>query len=57
VDLRQFPRLRFFPLDSKSLLRLVRQRRLTATGITPKRFDSWIAEAFEVVVERINLTP
>ncbi len=55
VDLRHFPRLRFFPLDSKPLLRLVRQDRLTPAGITPKRFDTWMAEAFDTVVQRIDL--
>jgi hypothetical protein len=55
VDLRQFPRLRFFPIDSKSLLRLIRLEKLTTSGITPNRFDAWIADAFETRVVEITL--
>lgn len=55
VDLRRFPTLRFYPLDSKSLLRLIRQKRLSPSGISPNRFDSWIAEAFEVSVQAMTL--
>ena len=55
VDLRAFPRLRFFPIDSKSLLRLIRLGRLTTSGITPGRFDTWIAEAFSVDTVLISL--
>lgn len=52
VDLRGFPVLRFVPLDSKLLLRLIRQGRLTASGITPKRFDTWLAETFELEIRQ-----
>jgi hypothetical protein len=55
VDLRRFPRLRFFPLDSKSLLRLIRAGRLTPSGISPGRFDVWLAASFEVRVVRMEL--
>ena len=57
VDLRSFPLLRFFPIDSKSLLRLVRQNKLTTSGITGKRFDAWIAESFNSTIRRIELKP
>lgn len=55
VDLRAFPTLRFFPIDSKSLLRLIRLEKLTTRGITPNRFDSWIADAFETQQMQITL--
>lgn len=32
VDLRQFPKLRFFPIDTKALLRLIREGGLTKAG-------------------------
>lgn len=57
VDLRQFPKLRFFPIDSKSLLRLIRHGKLTTSGISPARFDNWIAESFEAKTVEIDLTP
>ncbi len=57
VDLRQFPLLRFYPIDSKALLRLIRLGKLTASGITTRAFDRWIAEAFDVTVNRIALGP
>ena len=56
VDLREFPRLRFFPIDSKALLRLIRLGRLTVRGITPGRFDSWVADAFETRTVAVSLT-
>lgn len=55
VDLRQFPILRFIPLDTKALLRLIRAGRLTVSGISPNRFDAWLEEAFEVSVKKIDL--
>jgi hypothetical protein len=55
VDLRQFPLLRFYPIDSKLLLRLVRQGKLTASGITSKRFDAWIEESFSTITRSISL--
>lgn len=55
VDLRSFPRLRFVPLDSKSLLKLIRLGRLTATGISPARFDAWLSESFDITVQTIDL--
>ena len=55
VDLRGFPLMRFVPLDSKALLRLIRQGKLTVSGISPKRFDAWLADSFEVRTERIVL--
>ncbi len=55
VDLRRFPRMRFVPLDSKALLRLIRQGRLTTSGISPRRFDEWLEAAFEVSTVEIEL--
>lgn len=55
VDLRGFPTLDFYPLDSKALLRLIRQGKLTASGISPSRFDTWIADAFDVTIKEIEL--
>jgi hypothetical protein len=55
VDLRQFPLLRFYPIDSKLLLRLVRQGKLNGSGITSKRFDAWIEESFSTTTRRISL--
>jgi hypothetical protein len=55
VDLREFPLLRFYPIDSKLLLRLVRQGKLTASGITSKRFDAWIEESFATTKRCISL--
>ncbi|HTW25753.1 MAG TPA: hypothetical protein VME92_01395 [Acetobacteraceae bacterium] len=55
VDLRRFPRLRFVPLDSKALLRLIRQGKLTVSGISPRRFDTWLNAMFEVTTVRTDL--
>ena len=57
VDLRTFPKLRFIPLDSKSLLKLIRLGKLTTTGITPGRFDAWLADSFDVTVSQVELAP
>jgi hypothetical protein len=56
VDLRGFPLLRFIPLDSKSLLKLIRRGKLTTNGISPGRFDSWLAESFDIDVCPLELT-
>ncbi|MDO9439266.1 MAG: hypothetical protein Q7T73_00095 [Beijerinckiaceae bacterium] len=55
VDLRSFPILHFYPLDSKSLLKLIREGKLTVSGISPVRFDAWIADAFDVTIKEIEL--
>jgi len=55
VDLRQFPQLDFYPLDTKALLRLVREGKLKTNGISPARFDAWVAESFDVTVKEIEL--
>lgn len=57
VDLRRFPLLRFIPLDSKPLLKLVRLGKLTTTGISPSRFDAWLAESFDIQVAQMDLAP
>lgn len=56
VDLRSFPLMRFVPLNSKALLRLIRQGKLTVSGISPKRFDAWLAEVFDVTTAQIELS-
>lgn len=55
VDLRSFPTLDFYPLDTKALLRLVRDGKLTVNGITPAKFDIWIAETFSVGIKAFSL--
>lgn len=55
VDLRGFPLMRFVPLDSKALLRLIREGKLAVSGISPKRFDAWLLEAFDVTTTKIDL--
>lgn len=56
VDLRSFPKLSFYPLDTKALLKLIREGRLTPAGISPKRFDAWIAESFNAIRKPIQMT-
>ena len=53
--LRRFPALRFLPIGSKSVLKLIRTQRLTTSGISPTRFDAWIAETFVVNTMVIDL--
>jgi hypothetical protein len=48
VDLRQFPILNFYPIDSKDILRLIRKGELTNTGLTPRRFDAWLEADFDI---------
>lgn len=55
VDLRSFPTLDFYPLDTKALLRLVREGKVTVNGISPKRFDAWVAETFDVTIKEFHL--
>ena len=57
VDLRQFPVLTFYPIDSKALLRLIRNGKLTPNGIGSARFDLWINEVFDVTTHSIALGP
>ena len=55
VDLRRFPTMRFVPLDSKALMRKVRFGTLTTAGISPRRFDTWLSENFQIEVLRMEL--
>lgn len=55
VDLRDFPTLDFYPLDTKALLRLIYEGKLTTSGISPTRFDNWVSESFEVTRKEIEL--
>jgi hypothetical protein len=52
VDLREFPAVSFYPLNTKSLLRLAHSGRLTPGGMSAKRFDAWIAETFAVSISQ-----
>lgn len=55
TDLRAFPLLRFIPLDSKVLLKLVRLGKLTPSGISPTRFDAWLSDSFEITLKQVEL--
>jgi hypothetical protein len=55
VDLREFPLLSFYSIDSKAILKLIRTGELTKSGLTPRRFDAWIARDFDVVSRMIDL--
>ena len=55
VDLREFPKLSFYPIDSKSILRLIRNGGLTAGGITPKRISVWVKQEFSLIYKVIEL--
>jgi hypothetical protein len=55
VDLRRFPTLSFYPIDSKSVLRLIRTGQLTTGGMTPRRLDAWLEETFALDYRQIEL--
>ena len=55
VDLRFIPKLRFLPLDTKYLIDLVSDDRLTISGISPSRFDVWLEQQFELEEYSIEL--
>ena len=55
VDLRDFPTLDFYPIDSKIVLKRIREGQLTLTGLTPKRFAAWMSEIFEIDVVEIAI--
>lgn len=55
VDLRGFPVLDFYPLDSKALLKLVYEEKLTTNGISPGRFDAWVKESIDLRTKEIEL--
>jgi hypothetical protein len=55
VDVRGWPAVNFIPVDSKALLRLVREGGLGVKGLSAKQFDAWLARAFAVVIEQIPL--
>jgi hypothetical protein len=55
VDLRKFPVLDFYPIDSKDILRQIRQGSLTTAGLTPRRFDSWIAAEYDLKMMEIEI--
>lgn len=55
VDLRGFPLLSFYPIDSKAILRLIRTGRLTTSGLTPRRFDKWMTEEFTLELLTVDL--
>jgi len=53
VDLRNFPVLEFYAIDSKADLKLIRTGELTLNGMTPRRFDAWISRDF--IVEHLDI--
>jgi hypothetical protein len=55
VYLRKFPVLDFYPIDSKDVLRQIRQGSLTNAGLTPRRFDAWLAADYELKVAEIEI--
>jgi hypothetical protein len=55
VDLRRFPTLSFYPIDSKAVLKLIRIGKLTLNGMTPRRFDAWSSEEFDLQPHEIDL--
>lgn len=55
VDLRGFPLLSFYPIDSKAILTLIRTGRLTTSGLTPRRFDKWMTEEFTLELLTVDL--
>jgi hypothetical protein len=50
VDLRGFPEVRFYPIDSKCLLRLALEGSLTPAGMSAERFDRWVSDSFDIQV-------
>lgn len=57
VDIRGFPLLDFYPLDTKSLLPFAHDGQLTRSGMSAKKFDRWVRTAFDVSVLSENLDP
>lgn len=55
VDLREFPTLSFYPIDSKAILKLIRTGKLKSNGMTPKRFEAWIAQDFVLEKSTVEL--
>lgn len=49
VDLRSFPLVTFYPLDTKWLLRLVHQGQLSPSGISAQRFDQLLTSSFQLL--------
>lgn len=56
VDIRDFPTIIFYPIDSKWLLRFGREGRLTPTGMTAKIFENWIYSTFDVEITAVDNT-
>lgn len=57
VDLRRFPLLDFYPLDTKSLLPFAHSGQLTRSGMSAKRFDIWVRSAFDIQLVGVRLAP
>lgn len=51
VDIREFPVVRFYPLNTKLLLRAIRNGELSPAGMKAKRFDKWIESNFDLRVQ------
>jgi hypothetical protein len=48
VDVRCWPAMNFYPLDTKRLLAAVHSRQLGTGGWSAKRFDEWLGRSFAV---------
>ena len=55
VDLREFPSLSLYPVDTKVILRWIRTRGFTLNGISPRRFEAWVNEEFDLTYQAIDL--
>lgn len=58
VDIRAFPLLRFIPLDTRHLARLARSDEpgaLGPSGLTPAKFESWLAKTFAIREQAFDL--
>jgi hypothetical protein len=56
VDIREFPRLTFIPIDSKWLLRQAHRGALTASGLPPKRFYDLLFQEFDITHKQFDLS-
>jgi hypothetical protein len=54
ADVRCWPNVNFYPLDTKLLLREAWAGRLGTAGWTAKRFEQWLAQTFTVKLEPVS---
>jgi hypothetical protein len=48
VDITEFPKVRFIPLDGTRLVSAVHNRKLTANGWSKARLLNWLSETYDV---------